>query len=125
MNPIDVIVGRNVREKRTLKGISQEALGLSVGVAFQQIQKYENATNRISASRLVEIARVLMIPVQDLFDGVAEEIGEQEKRTAADMRREHQIGEQAARLPVDVQKAVQGLVRAIIISLGGAYTEGL
>jgi len=67
-NPIDVHVGSRVRLRRTLLGISQEKLGDSLGITFQQIQKYEKGTNRISASRLQHIARVLSVPISSFFE---------------------------------------------------------
>src|SRR5580700_1467932 len=69
-NPIDVHVGSRVRLRRNMLGLSQEKLGESIGLTFQQVQKYERGANRIGASRLLEIARVLDIPVTFLFDNV-------------------------------------------------------
>jgi transcriptional regulator with XRE-family HTH domain len=66
---IDEYVGSRVRLRRKLLGISQELLGDSVGVTFQQIQKYEKGTNRIGASRLAEIAACLDTPVSFFFQG--------------------------------------------------------
>lgn len=67
-NPIDVHVGSRVRLRRTMLGISQEKLGEHLGITFQQIQKYEKGANRIGASRLQEIARVLNTPVAFFFE---------------------------------------------------------
>ena len=66
-HPIDVIVGKNLRTYRQLAKLSQSDLGDSLGVTFQQIQKYENASNRISASRLWRLSKILHIPIQDFF----------------------------------------------------------
>lgn len=71
-HPIDIMVGSKVRHFRTLRGVSQEVLGESIGVTFQQVQKYEKGTNRISASRLVQIANALKIDVRKFFDGIDE-----------------------------------------------------
>ncbi|MEB2846487.1 helix-turn-helix domain-containing protein [Rhizobiales bacterium RZME27] len=68
-DPIDVTVGSNLRRFRQVAGISQSALGGALGVTFQQIQKYERGTNRVSASRLQQIADVLNVKVSDFFDG--------------------------------------------------------
>ena len=62
-NPIDIHVGSRVRLRRMMLGMSQEKLGEQLGITFQQIQKYEKGTNRIGASRLQHIARVLSVPV--------------------------------------------------------------
>src|SRR5471030_542671 len=65
---IDIHVGSRVRLRRTLLGMSQEKLGNAVGLTFQQIQKYERGANRIGASRLFDMARVLDVQVQFFFD---------------------------------------------------------
>src|SRR6201994_341519 len=67
-DPMDVALGAAVRIRRRTIGISQEALAEQCGVSFQQIQKYENGANRISFSRLVQIARALQCRVVDLMD---------------------------------------------------------
>jgi transcriptional regulator with XRE-family HTH domain len=68
-NPIDIHVGSRVRLRRMMLGMSQEKLGEQLGITFQQIQKYEKGSNRIGASRLQNIARVLSVPVAFFFDG--------------------------------------------------------
>jgi transcriptional regulator with XRE-family HTH domain len=68
-NPIDRHVGSRVRMQRMMLGMSQEKLGEAIGLTFQQVQKYEKGTNRISASRLQHIAHVLNVPVAFFFDG--------------------------------------------------------
>ncbi len=67
-HPIDVHVGSRVRLRRTMLGMSQDKLGEALGLTFQQIQKYEKGVNRIGASRLFEISKILNIPLQFLFD---------------------------------------------------------
>src|SRR5437763_17132626 len=67
-DPMDIALGAAVRIRRRSLGISQEALAEQCGVSFQQIQKYENGANRISFSRLVQIARALQCRVVDLLD---------------------------------------------------------
>lgn len=67
-NPIDVHVGSRVRLRRTMQSMSQEKLGDSLGITFQQIQKYEKGANRIGASRLQNISRVLNTPVAFFFE---------------------------------------------------------
>src|ERR1700675_3799036 len=69
-NPIDVQVGSRVRLRRNMLGLSQEKLGTSIGLTFQQVQKYERGANRIGASRLHELSRVLDVPVSFFFDDV-------------------------------------------------------
>ena len=67
-NPMDVHVGARVRLRRMLLGMSQEKLGEHLGLTFQQVQKYEKGVNRIGASRLFDLARVLGVPVQFFYD---------------------------------------------------------
>lgn len=69
-NPIDIYVGGRVRMRRMLVGMSQEKLGESLGLTFQQVQKYEKGANRIGASRLYLIARVLSVPVEFFYEGI-------------------------------------------------------
>jgi transcriptional regulator with XRE-family HTH domain len=70
-NPIDAQVGNRVRIRRMLIGMSQEKLGDHLGLTFQQVQKYEKGVNRIGAGRLFEIARILGVPIDFFYDGVA------------------------------------------------------
>ena len=66
-NPIDIHVGSRVRLRRMMLGMSQEKLGESLGITFQQIQKYEKGTNRVGASRLSAIGAALQVPVAFFF----------------------------------------------------------
>jgi transcriptional regulator with XRE-family HTH domain len=74
-SPIDVHVGGRVRLRRTLLGMSQEKLGEALGLTFQQVQKYERGVNRIGASRLFDLARVLDVPVSFFFDDMPDAMG--------------------------------------------------
>ncbi|MEW7010024.1 helix-turn-helix domain-containing protein [Lentilitoribacter sp. EG35] len=74
-NPIDVFVGARIRLRRNMLNLSQEKLGDALGVTFQQVQKYEKGTNRVSASRLQNISKILDVTVDFFFDGVPEENG--------------------------------------------------
>ncbi|MBX6746490.1 MAG: helix-turn-helix transcriptional regulator [Acetobacteraceae bacterium] len=74
-SPIDVHVGSRVRLRRTLLGMSQEKLGEALGLTFQQIQKYERGVNRIGASRLFDLARVLDVPIGFFFDDMPDSMG--------------------------------------------------
>ena len=69
-NPIDIHVGSRIRLRRTMLGMSQEKLGESLGITFQQIQKYEKGTNRVGASRLQNISSILNVPVSFFFEGL-------------------------------------------------------
>ncbi len=74
-SPIDVHVGGRVRLRRTLLGMSQEKLGEALGLTFQQVQKYERGVNRIGASRLFDLARVLDVPIGFFFDDMPDSLG--------------------------------------------------
>lgn len=67
LDPIDIHVGAKVRARRLLMGLSQDNLAKLIGLTFQQVQKYERGTNRISVSRLIDIAKALKVPVNYFF----------------------------------------------------------
>lgn len=71
-SPIDVHVGSRIRLRRSLLGMSQEKLGDALGLTFQQIQKYERGINRVGASRLFDLSRVLDVPISFFFDDMPE-----------------------------------------------------
>ena len=91
-NPVDIHVGSRVRLRRTLLGMSQERLGESVGLTFQQIQKYERGANRIGASRLFEFSRILDVPVSFFFDDMPDEIKTREGQFARALQDQGQDG---------------------------------
>jgi transcriptional regulator with XRE-family HTH domain len=72
-HPTDIAVGRRVRQRRVLLGMSQEKLAEALGLTFQQVQKYENGANRVSASRLLDISRILSVPVSFFFEDIADQ----------------------------------------------------
>ena len=72
-DPIDLAIGSRLRLRRLAMGFSQETLARALGITFQQIQKYERGTNRIFASRLFHLARVLRVPVSYFFQGLSPE----------------------------------------------------
>lgn len=76
---VDIHVGKRLRFGRTMKGMSQEAIGDSIGVTFQQIQKYERGVNCIRAGKLFELAKVLKVPVAFFFEGFESEAGADSK----------------------------------------------
>ncbi|KAF0675396.1 helix-turn-helix domain-containing protein [Profundibacterium mesophilum] len=79
-HPVDVHVGKRVRHRRWTIGMTQQQLAERVGIKFQQIQKYETGTNRVSASRLWDIAEALDVPVAFFFEGM------EDKAVATDER---------------------------------------
>ena len=70
---VDVHVGKRLRIRRSLLGLSQEKLSSAIGLTFQQIQKYECGTNRISAGRLYQFSKILAVPVSYFFENVGEQ----------------------------------------------------
>lgn len=75
-HPVDVHVGKRIRHRRWLVGMTQQQLAEKVGIKFQQIQKYETGANRVSASRLWDIADALEVPVSFFFEGIESENAE-------------------------------------------------
>ncbi len=71
-HPVDVHVGKRVRHRRWMVGMTQQQLGEAVGIKFQQIQKYETGMNRVSASRLWDIAKAMDVDVRFFFEGIEE-----------------------------------------------------
>lgn len=71
-HPVDIYVGKRLRMRRTMLGMSQDVLGRSIGVTFQQIQKYERGVNRMGSSRLFDFARILNVPVAFFFEDYEE-----------------------------------------------------
>jgi len=71
-DPIDVSIGSRLRQRRLSLGLSQPALAKTLGITFQQIQKYERGSNRIVASRLYRLAQVLRVPIQYFFQDLIE-----------------------------------------------------
>lgn len=82
-HPVDIHVGRRLRQKRTFLGMSQEAIGKQIGVTFQQIQKYERGINRMGASRLFDFAKALGVPVSYFFEGFGDYVLEDGAALAA------------------------------------------
>ena len=73
-SPIDAHVGARIRLRRTLLGLSQEKLGDALGLTFQQVQKYERGANRVGASRLFDLSRVLDVPIAFFFDDLPDHL---------------------------------------------------
>ena len=69
-SPVDVHVGARIRLRRTLLGMSQERLGDALGLTFQQVQKYERGVNRVGASRLFDLSRILDVPINFFYDNM-------------------------------------------------------
>ena len=122
-NDIDLHLGKRLRRRRRLLGLTQQQLAVSVGVRFQQIQKYECGANRISAARLWQLSEALEVPVAYFFDGLTDEShragvaadraeGGSEmfarKETLDLIRAYYQLGERPRRRLLDLAKSLNG-----------------
>jgi transcriptional regulator with XRE-family HTH domain len=121
-NDIDVHLGKRLRRRRRLLGLTQQQLAGSVGVRFQQIQKYECGANRISAARLWSLSEALEVPVGYFYDGLSEAVrrpaaaegandgGEMfaRKETLDLIRAYYQLSERPRRRLLDLAKSLHG-----------------
>ena len=73
-NPVDLHVGARIRMRRRMQGVSQEKLADALGLTFQQVQKYERGVNRVGASRLFDLSRVLDVPISFFFDDMPDSL---------------------------------------------------
>ena len=121
-NDIDLHVGKRLRRRRRLLGMTQNDLATQVGVRFQQIQKYECGANRITCSRLFELSRALHVSVQYFFDGLEDIMGPaapandadtmagdilSQKETLELVRAYYKLGERPRRRLLELAKAFQ------------------
>lgn len=117
-HPIDIHVGRRVAERRLALRYNQSDLGRALGLTFQQVQKYEKGTNRISASKLWLIAQFLGVELGYFFeglptDGTTPDVPEAITAVAAPTRQSMEISSLVVGLPVAQQKLVLELVRSM------------
>ncbi|MEH0198728.1 helix-turn-helix domain-containing protein [Caulobacter sp. CCNWLY153] len=103
-NLVDLHVGGRVRMRRKMLGVSQEHLADALKLTFQQVQKYERGANRVSASKLYEIAKTLQVPVSYFFDGLADPVTDESD----------DVGETANRVITDFLNTPEGLELAAI-----------
>jgi len=125
-NPVDLHVGGRVRMRRKILGVSQEHLADALGLTFQQVQKYERGANRVSASKLYEIAKTLQVPVSYFFDGLADpmtndvdEVGAAAERVVTEFLNTPEGLELAEMFP----KIGRGRVRRQVLDLVRAMAE--
>ena len=125
-NPIDLHVGSRIRLRRKVLGVSQESLAADLGLTFQQIQKYERGTNRVSASKLYEIARSLQTTTSYFFEGFSDPNGAEagstdhvEEKAAVDFLMTPEGLEMAALFP----KITKGKLRRRVLDLVRALAE--
>lgn len=110
-SPVDVHVGRRIRIRRVLAGLSQTSLAEQLGITFQQLQKYESGANRTSASRLWDISQKLEVPVNWFFVGIDDdEDREDQIRTK---RETLEIVRNVEKCPPQVRKNFASLVKSL------------
>lgn len=104
---VDAYVGKRLRLRRTMMGLSQDAVAKAVGVTFQQVQKYEKGTNALNASRLLEFSRFMNVPVAYFFEGLEEGSASSVRAGAAENVEsfEHQAGRVSDRESLEMMKA--------------------
>ena len=115
---IDKVIGRNVRIHRLARRMSQSELGDQLGVSFQQVQKYENGTNRVGSGRLYQIAAVLGIHVSTFFKG-----GETPERTAESGLLDLLTEPQSVRLIRAFSKITDTAVRRSLVQLAEKFAK--
>ena len=120
-HPVDRHVGRRVQEKRLDLGLTQTALAKAVGVSFQQVQKYEKGTNRVSASKLFEMADFMQVGIPFFFEGfkgaqpgVAEDEAPAFDHEHRPTKNSLEIGRLAPRLPARSQKLILDMMREML-----------
>jgi transcriptional regulator with XRE-family HTH domain len=118
-HPIDVHVGARIRHRRAVVGLNQTELALKVGVTFQSIQKYERGANRVSASRLQEIAGVLGVPVSHFFEGLSDGVPDPEAATPERLLTSQEIRELNSAFAAIADKAVRQAVLHLLKSVAG------
>lgn len=107
-DPIDIAVGDRIRQLRKARGITQTELANAIGLTFQQVQKYEKARNRISASKLAQIASIFNVDVAELFHAP---VNDDEQTTSDDVNK---LLVYVNEMPLDVRKHFKDLLSAIV-----------
>jgi transcriptional regulator with XRE-family HTH domain len=134
-NPIDIYVGKRIRERRKEFRISQEKLADRLGLTFQQVQKYEKGANRVSCSKLYEISRALQVSIEYFFQGlpdplatnggVAENGGEPFLHDFSTTAEGQELAREFPKISdPQVRRSVLELVKSLAMK-GGAKTAGL
>jgi transcriptional regulator with XRE-family HTH domain len=119
-HPLDIALGSRIRLRRRELGFSQEQLARQVGITFQQVQKYEHGTNRVSFSRLVEIAQALNCSVMDI-------VGDLDKSNVSSLFSRHvaRLNEPGAADLLEAYAAIQSVRhRRAILNLAKQLAEG-
>jgi transcriptional regulator with XRE-family HTH domain len=119
-HPVDRHVGLRIRMRRKELGVSQERLADALGITFQQVQKYERGANRVSASKLWEIAAALRTPVAYFYDG----LGDQDAAAQRDAAHEFMLSSEGIELMAAFPRISEPLVRRKIVELVRVVADG-
>ena len=123
-NPVDLHVGGRIRMRRRILGVSQEKLADALGLTFQQVQKYERGANRVSASKLYEIARTLQAPITYFFEGLADPISSSAEDAGSEQAmHDFLMTAEGLELAALFPKIRRGRVRRRVLDLVRALTE--
>lgn len=108
-NPVDVHVGQRIRLRRTILHITQQQMAEMLGLTFQQVQKYEKGTNRVGASRLWDISKVLKVPMDFFFEDMDEEVAQLSPRMLNGDSRIMMVAERTHSIDEDPMKRAETL----------------
>jgi transcriptional regulator with XRE-family HTH domain len=124
-NPVDRHVGLRIRLRRKELGVSQERLADSIGLTFQQVQKYERAANRVSASKLWEMARVLKTSISYFYEGLGDPSATETPEAAGDRKSVHDflLTPEGMELAAAFPRISRARVRRRILDLARALAE--
>lgn len=118
-NELDAEIGKRLRQARLVENLTQDGLAQKLGISFQQVQKYENGTNRVSSSRLWAIAQVLGLPMEYFFTG----LGEVETKTKLDVKVEVGMPDRAIRVGRMLDEMPEGAIKDSIYGLIKAFSK--
>ena len=113
-NAIDGHVGSRVRTRRTLLGLNQTQLGDALGITFQQVQKYENGSNRIGASRLYQISKILDVPVLYFYEDMPDDVERPRKALKRPTRDESDLDTMHKRETLELVRAYYRIENAAV-----------
>lgn len=122
-HPVDVHVGKRIRHRRWMVGMTQQQLGDIVGIKFQQIQKYETGMNRVSASRLWDIAKALQVSISFFFEGLEAEYQQSPEEDAVDRGRGDLLADKEALELVRSYYAIPEAQRRRLFDLARVLSE--
>ena len=112
----DVHIGRKIRERRIARGLSQASLAETLGITFQQVQKYESGANRVGGSRLWELSKALDVPVGYFFEGL-------EQGDDQSARNDPPLSRQSLELARAINAIPEGEIKEQVIRLVKAFTK--